>query len=101
VALAVVLPGLGGAAALLGVGLCNSVMFPLAYTLALPADERDVPVAAMLLCMAVVGGAIVPLATGLLADMAGLRPALLLPGLCYGVVFAFAFAHGLRQRTFA
>jgi FHS family L-fucose permease-like MFS transporter len=43
----------------------------------------------MLLCMAVVGGAIIPLVTGGLADRVGLNKALLLPALCYVGIAAF------------
>ena len=82
--------GWAGAAALLAVGLCNSVMYPTIYALALPADRRAAPIASMLLCMAVVGGAVIPVLTGLFADAAGLATALLLPALCYLGVAAFA-----------
>lgn len=81
--------GMVGAVALLAIGLCNAVMFPLIFTLALPADDADTPIASMILCMAVVGGAVVPVATGLLADRVGLAPSLLVPGLCYGIIFLF------------
>jgi FHS family L-fucose permease-like MFS transporter len=77
------------AAALIAVGLCNSVMYPTIYALALPADHRLAPLASMLLCMAVVGGAVVPLVTGVVADAAGLGSALLVPALCYVGIAAF------------
>jgi FHS family L-fucose permease-like MFS transporter len=87
---AIGLPGLVGAIAILSVGLCNAVMFPTIYALALPDAEEDVPLAAMLLCMAVVGGAIVPVLTGFLADRIGLVDALILPGACYIAILGFA-----------
>ena len=59
------------------------------------------PLAAMLLCMAVIGGAIIPVCTGLVADAVGLRSALLLPALCYGVLLCFALGHMTRNRTIA
>jgi len=40
--------------------------------------------------MAVVGGAIVPMATGLAADRIGLLAALALPAACYAVILYFA-----------
>lgn len=82
--------GIAGAAALLAIGLCNSVMFPLTYALALPDDEDDAPIAAMLLCMAVVGGAVIPVLTGFMADRIGLPHSFLVPALCYLVIFGFA-----------
>ncbi|WBO21509.1 MFS transporter [Sphingomonas abietis] len=81
-----------GGVALLAIGLCHSVMFPLIFTLALPAEDKDAALASMLLCMAVVGGAVIPVVTGLLADRIGLVPSLVVPGLCYGVIFAFGRA---------
>ena len=44
----------------------------------------------MLLCMAVVGGAIVPLLTGILADRATLPWELILPASCYVLIGVFA-----------
>jgi len=90
VAIAIAVQGMAGAVALLAIGLCHSVMFPLVYALALPDDEDDAPIAAMLLCMAVVGGAVVPLLTGLAADRIGLPHSFLVPALCYLVIFGFA-----------
>ena len=78
------------AVALLAVGLCNSIMYPTIYALALPADLRFVPLASMLLCMAVVGGAVVPLLSGVIADAAGLGPSLVLPAACYLGIALFA-----------
>jgi FHS family L-fucose permease-like MFS transporter len=85
--------GVPGAVAVLAIGLCNAIMFPTIYMLALPTRQEDVPVAAMLLCMAVVGGAAIPLAAGFAADRFGVAHALLVPGLCYAGVLAFALRH--------
>ncbi len=87
---AVVTGGAVAAVALLAVGLCNAVMYPTIYALALPAGAALAPLGGMLLCMAVVGGAVLPLATGIAADAVGLGPALALPALCYGGIAAFA-----------
>ncbi|MGY4395814.1 FHS family L-fucose permease-like MFS transporter [Sphingomonas sp. UYAg733] len=82
--------GITGAVALIAVGLCNSIMYPTIYALALPGDEAKAPLGSMFLCMAVVGGAIVPLLTGVLADRIGLALSLLLPAACYIVIASFA-----------
>ena len=89
---ATILPGVGGAVALLSVGLVNSIMYPTIYALALPRDQHDAPLGSMLLCMAVVGGAVVPVATGLLADAAGLAIAFALPALCYLGIACFGWS---------
>jgi MFS transporter, FHS family, L-fucose permease len=90
--------GLVGAAALIAVGLCNAVMYPTLFALSLPADRSAAPYASMVLCMAVVGGAVVPVLTGALADQAGLASALVLPMLCYLVIGAFALVVALTDR---
>lgn len=90
VAIATFAHGGVGAAALIAVGLCNAIMYPTLFALSLPEDQSVAPHASMLLCMAVVGGAIIPLVTGGLADRVGLNKALLLPALCYVGITVFA-----------
>ena len=86
----IVLPGAAAAAALIAVGLCNAIMYPTIYALAFPGDDRQAPVASMWLCMAVVGGAVVPLLTGWAADAATLLTSLAVPAACYLFIAAFA-----------
>ncbi len=83
--------GTASAVALLMVGLANAIMYPTIYALALPTQDDDAPLGSMLLCMAVVGGAIVPFVTGVLADRFGLATSLLLPAFCYLIIAAFAW----------
>lgn len=90
VSIAAVLGGPAGGMALLGIGLCNSVMYPTIYVLALPRDPALATPAAMVLCMAVVGGAVITWLTGAIADFAGLGPAFGLSALCYVGILAFA-----------
>lgn len=92
VAAAIVLRGDVGSAALLSVGLCNSIMFPTIYALTMPTAPADMPAGAMLLCMAVVGGAVIPMLTGLLADHANLALSLVLPTACYLGIALYASA---------
>ncbi|MCK9608311.1 MAG: L-fucose:H+ symporter permease [Methylomonas sp.] len=68
---------------LLAVGLCNSIMFPTIFSLALAGLGRHTGQGSGILCAAIVGGAIVPVLQGLLADHVGIQPALGLPVLCY------------------
>ena len=93
--------GVTGATALIAVGLCNSIMYPTLFALALPDDAAAAPYASMALCMAVVGGAVVPVLTGILADRVGLPPALALPGACYLGIGAFALARARCQSMLA
>lgn len=83
--------GMAATVALLAVGIANSIMYPTIYVLALPARPEEAPAGGMVLCVAVVGGAVVPLLTGLLADRIGLLPALLLPAACYLPVWGFGW----------
>lgn len=89
---AAALHGPVGGVALLAVGLCNSIMYPTIYVLALPADPKLATPGGTLLCMAVVGGAVIPMLTGLLADRIGLTASFGLPALCYAFIAAFARA---------
>lgn len=89
---AATMEGLTGGVALLAVGLCNSIMYPTIYVLALPEDPKLATPGGTLLCMAVVGGALVPMLTGALADRVGLATSLALPALCYLFIAAFARA---------
>ena len=84
--------------AILAVGFFNSIMFPTIFTLAIKNLGQHMGQASGILCMAVVGGAIVPLAQGLLADWQGIRAGFLLPVLCYGYI-AFYGAAGHLPRT--
>ncbi|QKG52222.1 sugar MFS transporter [Hymenobacter sp. BRD67] len=68
---------------LLAVGLMNSLMFSTIFTLAVAGLGRHTEEASGLLCTAIVGGALVPVLFGAVADGPGLRWALVLPMLCY------------------
>lgn len=80
------------AGALIAVGLANSIMFPTIFALAIDGLEARAAQGAGILCVAIVGGAIVPMVTGLLADNIGLGPALVAPILCYLCIVAYAVA---------
>ncbi len=78
-----VLEGTAAAVAILSIGLFNSVMFPTIFTLSIDGLGEDTAGGSGLLCLAIVGGAIVPLLMGLVADAVGLGLALLVPVACY------------------
>lgn len=95
VVLAVISHGHIAMYALLAVGFCNSIMFPSIFSLGLRGLAPLTSKGSSLMIAAIVGGAIIPLATGRLADRIGLQPALLLPSLCYVYIAAFGFANRL------
>jgi MFS transporter, FHS family, L-fucose permease len=74
---------------LLAIGLCNSSMFPTIFSLASEGLGRRAAEGSGIICVAIVGGAIIPPLTGHLADLTDLRTALLLPAACYAVIAAY------------
>jgi FHS family L-fucose permease-like MFS transporter len=78
--------------AILAVGLCNSIMFPTIFSMALHQLGKFTGQASGILCMAIVGGALVPFAQGLLADTVGLQWSFVVPAACYTFILYF----GLR-----
>jgi FHS family L-fucose permease-like MFS transporter len=75
--------------ALLAVGLFNSIMFPTIFSLACEGLRERAAEGSGLICMAIVGGAIVPLITGTAADAVGLKMALAVPAVCYAIILCF------------
>jgi len=69
--------------AIVAVGLCNSIMFPTIFSMALHGLGKFTGQGSGILCMAIVGGAVVPFAQGILADTIGLQISFLVPAACY------------------
>jgi FHS family L-fucose permease-like MFS transporter len=75
---------------LLAVGLMNSIMFPTIFSLASEKLGSRAADGSGIINVAIFGGAVVPLATGALADLTGsLGLAMLLPAACYAVIAWF------------
>lgn len=75
---------------LLLVGLANSIMFPTIFSLACEGLGRRAADGSGIINIAIFGGAVIPLATGGIADLTGsLALGLTLPALCYTVIGAF------------
>lgn len=84
------LAGTPAAVAALSIGFLNSIMFPTIFTLTLERSTATAAQTSGLLCTAIVGGAILPMSAGFLADSAGLRFAYLIPMAAYAVIMIFA-----------
>ncbi len=84
--------------ALLAVGFCNSIMFPSIFTLGIQGLGPLTSQGSSLMIAAIVGGAIIPLATGKLADSIGLQLAFVLPLICYVYIAGLGFANRSRAR---
>ncbi len=74
----------------LSIGLFNSIMFPVIFTMTLERSTASPAATSGLLCLAIVGGAILPYVYGLIADSAGLHTAYFLPAVAYGLIVFFA-----------
>ncbi len=68
---------------LLAIGLFNSIMFPTIFTLAIDGLGKHTGAGSGVLCMAIVGGAIVPVIQGFLADNVSLLYSFVTPLVCY------------------
>lgn len=76
--------------ALVAVGLCNSLMFPTIFSLGTEGLGEQTPQGSGIMCTAIVGGAIIPVAFGLVADFShDLRFALIVPAVCYLFIASF------------
>jgi MFS transporter, FHS family, L-fucose permease len=75
--------------AIIAVGLFNSIMFPTIFSMALYRLGAQTGQGSGVLCMAIVGGAIVPFAQGLAADQLGLHLSFLVPAACYLYILFF------------
>ena len=85
----------------ISIGLFNSIMFPVIFTITLERSTAPAPSTSGLLCMAIVGGALVPLLFAYVADVTASRSlAFQVPMLCYLLIAAFAIAAG-RTRVVA
>jgi FHS family L-fucose permease-like MFS transporter len=78
--------------AIIAVGLFNSIMFPTIFSMALHGLGKLTGQGSGILCMAIVGGALVPFAQGFLADHIGLQWSFFVPVFCYAYILYF----GLR-----
>ncbi|MGD0192251.1 MAG: sugar MFS transporter [Rhizomicrobium sp.] len=81
---------------IVAIGLFNSIMFPNIFTFGIDKMGTHTSRASSMLVMAIVGGALVPLAMGALADRIGLHHAFVLPLVCY-LYLVFYGAIGSRR----
>lgn len=82
---------------ILAVGLFNSIMFPTIFTLTLRGLGDLKAQASGLLCMAIVGGAIIPFAFGSLIDGFGFKTAFILTIVCYGYILYYGMIKSVTK----
>lgn len=82
----------------LSVGFFNSIMFPNIFTLGVEGlDKGELSMASGLINTLIVGGAVIPVLMGLIADSLGVRFAFILPILCYLYIVFFALVGSKRR----
>ena len=88
--LAILLGGKVAMWCLLCLGLFNSIMFPTIFSLGTKGLGKFTGQASGIICTAIVGGAIIPVAQGAFADTIGLLPAYFVSAVCYCYIVYFA-----------
>jgi FHS family L-fucose permease-like MFS transporter len=68
---------------IIAVGLFNSIMFPTIFTQAIDGLGKHTGQGSGILCMAIVGGALIPVAQGAIADAIGIHHCFIVATLCY------------------
>lgn len=82
--------GTTSAYSLLAIGLMNSIMFPTIFSLACEKLGPRAADGSGIINVAIFGGAVIPLLTGMMADATGhLGLAMILPAICYGIILAY------------
>ncbi len=83
---------------IIAVGLFNSIMFANIFAMSMEGLGKFTGQGSGILCMAIVGGAVVPLLTGFLADSAGIQKALMITALCYTYILYFSTSGYKKDR---
>ena len=86
----VFVPNTLGFVALLVVYLCESIMFPTLFALALRGLGAHTKIASSLLIMSIVGGAVAPLFMGIVADGHSTALGFIIPLICFIIIAAYA-----------
>jgi FHS family L-fucose permease-like MFS transporter len=81
------------------VGLFNSIMFPTIFSMALHKLGPQTGQGSGILCMAIVGGAIVPFVQGALADSIGVQLSFLVPAACYVFILYFGIKYANMYKS--
>jgi MFS transporter, FHS family, L-fucose permease len=81
----------------IAIGFFNSIMFPSIFTLGLAGLGELTSKGSSLMVQAIVGGAILPLAEGHLADRIGVQHVFIIPTLCYVYIAIFGILSARRR----
>jgi len=82
------------------VGFFNSIMFPTIFALTIGEVRHEAQSASGVLCLGIVGGAVISQLQGILADRIGIQLSFILPVLCYIYIAIYALtALGGKSRS--
>jgi MFS transporter, FHS family, L-fucose permease len=84
--------GVSAGYAALAIGLFNSIMFPVIFTLTLERSTASEEATSGFLCFSIVGGAAIPPLVGLVSGATDYGTAFIVPAICYALLTAFALA---------
>jgi FHS family L-fucose permease-like MFS transporter len=84
--------GMSSGYAALTIGLFNSIMFPVIFTLTLERSTASEEATSGFLCFSIVGGAAIPPLAGLVSGATDYMTAFIVPAICYAILVAFAIA---------
>jgi MFS transporter, FHS family, L-fucose permease len=91
-AIAIVSSGMITVYALIGVGFFMSIMFPTIFSLGIQGLGVDTKIGSSLIIMSIVGGALIPLAMGRIADIThNIQNGYIIPLICFIVVLFFGW----------
>jgi len=93
----VLLSGHAAMVTILAVGLFNSIMFPTIFTLAIDGLGDRTGQGSGVLCMAIVGGAILPVVQGAVADHAGVHLGFVVPMVSYAYIAWYGLAGSVKR----
>ena len=74
----------------LAIGLFNSIMFPVIFTLTLERSTASEEATSAMLCTGIVGGAAIPYLVGAVSGASTYTAAFVVPAICYGLLCMFA-----------
>lgn len=89
--------GMAGVVAFFVCYLCESIMFPTIFALALRGVGRQTEMASSLLVMCIVGGAVAPVMMGYIADHSNMGLAFSVPMVCFVFIAGYAMKLGMRN----
>ena len=76
----------------LAIGLFNSIMFPVIFTITLERSTASAEATSGFLCFSIIGGAAIPPIVGFVSGHSNYVTAFIVPALCYAVLCSFALA---------